>query len=195
MRQSTINRKTQETEITVTVTFDGQGRSSVDTGIGFLDHMLTLLARHAGLDLEIKAVGDLHVDGHHTVEDIGIILGQAISDALGEKRGIRRYGQATLPMDEALLSSVLDLSGRPFFVFNARFDHGMVGGFDTQLTEEFFRAVAFNAGMTLHLICHYGNNDHHKIEGLFKAFAHSLACAASIDPSLAGEVLSTKGVL
>ena len=114
MRQSTINRKTQETEITVTVTFDGQGRSSVDTGIGFLDHMLTLLARHAGLDLEIKAVGDLHVDGHHTVEDIGIILGQAISDALGEKRGIRRYGQATLPMDEALLSSVLDLSGRPF---------------------------------------------------------------------------------
>ena len=195
MRQSTINRKTQETEITITVTFDGRGRSSVDTGIGFLDHMLTLLARHAGLDLEVKAVGDLHVDGHHTVEDIGIVLGQAISGALGEKRGIRRYGQATLPMDEALLSSVIDLSGRPFFVFNARFDHGKVGDFDTQLTEEFFRAVAFNAGMTLHLPCHYGNNDHHKIEGLFKAFAHSLATAASIDSSLAGEVLSTKGVL
>lgn len=195
MRQARMSRKTQETEITIALTLEGQGRSAISTGIGFLDHMLTLLARHAGIDLEVKAAGDLQVDGHHTTEDIGIVLGQAIAAAIGDKRGIRRYGQATVPMDEALLSSVIDLSGRPFLVFNASFSVGLTGDFETQLTEEFFRAVAFNAGMTLHLTCHYGQNDHHKIEGLFKAFARSLAEAVSVDPARPAEILSTKGVL
>ena len=195
MRQAKMSRKTKETEITIALQMEGQGQSTIETGIGFLDHMLTLLARHAGMDLEIKAAGDLQVDGHHTTEDIGIVLGQVIARALGDKRGIRRYGQATVPMDEALLSSVIDLSGRPFLVFNASFSSGLTGDFETQLAEEFFRAVAFNAGMTLHLTCHYGSNDHHKIEGLFKAFARSLAEAASIDPNRSDDILSTKGVL
>lgn len=195
MRQTKMSRKTQETEITVDLTLEGTGSANVSTGIGFLDHMLTLLARHAHLDLEITAAGDLQVDGHHTTEDIGIVLGQVIARALGDKRGIRRYGYSVVPMDEALLSSAIDLSGRPFLVFNAAFSSGQTGDFETQLTEEFFRAVAFNAGMTLHLTCHYGQNDHHKIEGLFKAFARSLADAVAIDPARSGEVLSTKGVL
>lgn len=195
MRQARMNRKTQETEITINLLLEGEGRSNISTGIGFLDHMLTLLARHAHLDLEIEANGDLQVDGHHTTEDIGIVLGQALAQAIGDKRGIRRYGYAVVPMDEALLTSALDISGRPYLVFNASFANAMTGDFDTQLTEEFFRAVAFNAGMTLHLTCQYGQNDHHKIEGLFKAFARSLAEAVSIDPARSGEILSTKGVL
>jgi len=195
MRQAKMSRKTQETEITVALTLEGEGRANVSTGIGFLDHMLTLLARHARLDLEVTAIGDLTVDGHHTTEDIGIVLGQVIARALGDKRGIRRYGYAVIPMDEALLSAAVDLSGRPFLVFNASFTSGQTGDFETQLTEEFFRALAFNAGMTLHLSCHYGQNDHHKIEGLFKAFARSLADSVAIDPTRAGDILSTKGVL
>lgn len=195
MRQAKMNRKTQETEITIALTLEGEGKSTVNTGIGFLDHMLTLLARHGRMNLEISAVGDLQVDGHHTTEDIGIVLGQVIARALGDKRGIRRYGSATVPMDEALVSSNVDLSGRPYLVFNAEFGGRMTGDFETQLTEEFFRAVAFNAGMTLHLNCLYGQNDHHKIEGIFKAFARSLAEAVSIDPTRSEDILSTKGVL
>lgn len=195
MRQARMSRKTQETEITVALNLDGDGRATVSTGIGFLDHMLTLLARHAHLDLEVSAIGDLQVDGHHTTEDIGIVLGQVIARALGDKRGIGRYGYAVVPMDEALLSAAIDLSGRPFLVFNASFSSGLTGDFETQLTEEFFRAVAFNAGMTLHLTCHYGQNDHHKIEGLFKAFARGLETAVAINPTRAGDILSTKGVL
>jgi imidazoleglycerol-phosphate dehydratase len=195
MRQAKMNRKTQETEITIALTLEGEGKSTINTGIGFLDHMLTLLARHGRMDMEINANGDLQVDGHHTTEDIGIVLGQVIARALGDKRGIRRYGFATVPMDEALVSSTVDLSGRPYLVFNATFGSLMTGDFETQLTEEFFRAVAFNAGMTLHLNCLYGQNDHHKIEGLFKAFARSLAEAVSIDPTRSEDILSTKGVL
>jgi imidazoleglycerol-phosphate dehydratase len=195
MRQAKMNRKTQETEIVVALTLEGEGASRIATGIGFLDHMLTLLARHARFDLEITANGDLQVDGHHTTEDIGIVLGQAIARALGDKRGIRRYGHAVVPMDETLVSAAIDLSGRTFLVFNASFGGALAGDFETQMTEEFFRAVAFNAGMTLHLNCLYGSNDHHKIEGLFKAFARSLAEAVSIDPARAEEILSTKGIL
>jgi len=195
MRQAKLNRKTQETEISVALTLEGEGKATVATGIGFLDHMLTLLARHANLDLEIMANGDLQVDGHHTVEDVGIVLGQVIARAMGDKRGIRRYGSAAVPMDEALVTSVLDISGRPFLVFNVPFRNEMVGDFATELTEEFFRAVAFNAGMTLHLNCQYGQNDHHKIEGVFKAFACSLREAASIDPTRPNAIPSTKGVL
>lgn len=195
MRQAKLNRKTQETEISINLTLEGEGKATVATGIGFLDHMLTLLARHANLDLEVMANGDLQVDGHHTVEDIGIVLGQVLARAMGDKRGIRRYGSATVPMDEALVTSALDISGRPFLVFNVKFTGEMVGDFATQLTEEFFRAVAFNSGMTLHLNCLYGQNDHHKIEGVFKAFARSLNEAVSIDPARANVILSTKGVL
>ncbi len=195
MRHAKMNRKTQETEIFISLTLEGKGISTIATGIGFLDHMLTLLAKHANLDLEVAASGDLQVDGHHTAEDIGIVLGQVIARALGDKLGIRRYGYAVVPMDEALATSALDLSGRPYLVFKAEFDSDMVGDFATQLTEEFFRALAFNAGMTLHLNCQYGQNDHHKIEGLFKAFARSLAEAVSIDPAHADVIPSTKGVL
>jgi imidazoleglycerol-phosphate dehydratase len=195
MRQAKMNRKTQETEIAISLILEGDGTSHIATGIGFLDHMLVLLARHAHLNLDISASGDLQVDGHHTTEDIGIVLGQVIARALGDKRGIRRYGHAVVPMDETLVSSALDLSGRPYLVFKAEFTSSLVGDFETQQAEEFFRAVAFNAGMTLHINCHYGLNDHHKIEGMFKAFARSLADAAAIDPAHAEAVLSTKGVL
>jgi imidazoleglycerol-phosphate dehydratase len=195
MRQAKMNRKTQETEIAIALNLDGAGLSSVSTGIGFLDHMLTLLAKHARMDLEVTASGDLKVDGHHTTEDVGIVLGQVISRTLGDKRGIRRYGHAMVPMDETLVSVTVDLSGRPYLVFNTDFRGSQVGDFETQLTEEFFRAVAANAGMTLHMNCHYGQNDHHKVEGLFKAFARALAEAAAIDPARADIVLSTKGTL
>ncbi len=195
MRQATINRKTQETEITIALTLEGEGIAKIDTGIGFLDHMLTLLARHGRLNLEVAAKGDLQVDGHHTTEDIGIVLGQAIARALGDKRGIRRYGSASVPMDEALVTAALDISGRSFLVFNVSFSGVRTGDFETQLAEEFFRAVAFNAGLTLHLTCEYGQNDHHIIEAMFKAFARSLADAVSIDPNRADDILSTKGVL
>lgn len=195
MRQAKMSRKTQETDIFVSIIFEGSGTSSVNTGIGFLDHMLVLFAKHSGIDLKVEAEGDLHIDAHHTVEDIGIVIGEVIARALGDKRGIKRYGHMMMPMDEALVSSALDLSGRPFLVFKASFTADSIGSFDTQLIEEFFRAVAFNAGITLHLQCLYGKNDHHIAECLFKAFAHSLAQAIKIDPSSAGAVLSTKGTL
>lgn len=195
MRQSKLSRKTQETQIDVSIKLDGKGESEVSTGIGFLDHMLTLFARHSGVDLKIQSEGDLVVDGHHTAEDTGIVLGQVIARALGEKKGIERYGYAVIPMDEALLEAVIDLSGRPYIVFNADFNAPSVGDFDTQLVEEFFRALAFNAGITLHISCRYGRNDHHIIEGMFKAFARALRQAIRIDQTNADKIPSTKGVL
>lgn len=195
MRQSKLSRKTQETQIDVSIKLDGNGESEVSTGIGFLDHMLTLFAKHSGIDLKIQSEGDLIVDGHHTAEDTGIVLGQVIARALGDKKGIERYGHAVIPMDEALLEAVVDLSGRPYIVFNADFSAPSVGDFDTQLTEEFFRALAFNAGITLHISCRYGRNDHHIIEGIFKAFARALRQAISIDLANSDKIPSTKGVL
>ena len=195
MRQTELKRKTAETEIVVRLSLDGSGIASVHTGIGFFDHMLLLLARHARLDLVVEAQGDLATDDHHTAEDVGIVLGQAIGRALGDKRGIQRYGHAMVPMDEALASATIDLSGRAYLVFDAQFTADRIGDFSTQMTEEFFRALVFQAGMTAHLACVYGRNDHHKTEALFKAFARSLRDAICIDPRLEGEILSTKGVL
>ncbi|MDD2578501.1 MAG: imidazoleglycerol-phosphate dehydratase HisB [Clostridia bacterium] len=195
MRQAKMNRKTQETDISVAISLDDSTPSRIQTGIGFLDHMLHLFSRHARVHLEIEAEGDLQVDGHHTIEDIGIVLGGVMARALGDKRGLRRYGHIVLPMDEALVSSSIDLSGRPYLVFEASFTADAVGGFDTQMTEEFFRAIAVGAGMTLHLRQLYGRNDHHIIEAMFKAFAHSFAQAISIDPREQDHVLSTKGTL
>lgn len=195
MRQAEMTRQTQETQIHVKLDLDGKGEATVSTGIGFLDHMLTLLARHARIDLDVSALGDLQVDDHHTIEDTGIVIGKAIALALKDKRGIGRYGQALVPMDEALVQAVLDLSGRPYLVFQAVFHGDRVGGFSTQMTAEFFRALAYNAGMTLHLTCPYGLNDHHIIEAMFKAFARSLRAAVAIDPSHAEDIPSTKGVL
>jgi len=195
MRNAQLSRTTNETTVRVHLDIDGLGTSEIDTGIGFMDHMLDLLARHGGLDLTVAAQGDLRVDGHHTVEDIGIVIGKTLFTALGEKRGINRYGNAVIPMDETLASCALDLSGRPYLVLNAQYNNDRVGDFDTALVEEFFRAVAFNAGITLHLRCEYGNNDHHKIEAMFKAFARSLRMAVAIDPDFSDQIPSTKGVL
>ena len=194
-REARLSRTTGETNIRASILIDGSGTAEVDTGIGFFDHMLTLFAKHSGVDLTIAAEGDLHVDGHHTVEDTGIVLGTLIREALGDKRGITRYGNMYLPMDEALGFCALDISGRPYLVFQSEFGGEMVGGFATELTEEFFRAVAANAGLTLHLRCEYGNNDHHRIEALFKAFGRAFRQAAAIDPDFSDDIPSTKGVL
>ena len=193
MREATVTRNTRETQITVSVKLDGKGESDIATGIGFFDHMLTALSRHSGISMQIHANGDLHVDGHHTVEDTGIVLGQALMQALGDKSGIARYGSAYIPMDEALSFCSLDLSNRPFLVFRGEFTNQMIGSYDACLTEEFFRALAVNAGITLHLDMCYGKNDHHKCEALFKAFAHALKIA--VQENADGTVLSTKGVL
>ena len=193
MREATVTRNTRETQITVSVRLDGKGESNISTGIGFFDHMLTALSRHSGISMDIKANGDLYVDGHHTVEDTGIVLGQALNQALGDKSGIARYGSAYIPMDEALSFCALDLSNRPYVVFNGTFTNQMIGQYDACLTEEFFRALAVNAGITLHLDMRYGCNDHHKCEALFKAFAHALKAAIRFNED--GTVLSTKGVL
>jgi imidazoleglycerol-phosphate dehydratase len=195
MRQANVTRQTSETKISMNLNIDGSGQAEINTGIGFFDHMLTMIAKHGRLDLTVKAEGDLFVDDHHTVEDVGIVLGQALGQALADKRGINRYGQASIPMDEALGTAVLDISGRPFLVFQADFKADRIGGFSTQMAVEFFRALAFAAEMTLHLACPYGDNDHHKLEALCKAFAHSLKKAAAVDPAAAGDILSTKGVL
>lgn len=192
MRTAEINRKTKETDISVKLNLDG-GEVNIDTGIGFFDHMLTALAVHGGFGLTVKAVGDLNVDGHHTVEDVGITLGAAFAQALGDKSGIMRYGSCYIPMDEALGFCALDISARPYLVFMASFTNERVGEFDTCLTEEFMRAFAFNAGITLHLCCEYGSNDHHIIEALFKALAHALKQA--VKPNTDGGALSTKGTL
>jgi len=191
LRIAQLQRKTNETDIAINLNLDG-GEVDINTGIGFFDHMLTALAVHSGFGLKISAKGDLQVDGHHTVEDVGIVLGMAFAKALGDKGGIARFGNMSIPMDEALSSVVLDISGRPFLVFCARFEQEKVGDFDSCLCEEFFRAFAFNAGITLHANSLYGTNTHHQIESLFKALAHALKMAVvQID----GEVLSTKGTL
>ena len=192
MRNSVIDRKTKETDIHVSLCLDGSGRYDIDTGIGFFDHMLTALCVHAGFDMEVKCKGDLHVDGHHSVEDTGIALGQAFRAALGGTSGIRRYGSFYIPMDEALGFCSIDISNRPYLVYECAYTNQQTGTYDNFLTEEFMRAFAMNAGITLHLRCLYGANDHHKIEALFKALAHSLKEAVT----LTGEgTLSTKGVL
>ena len=190
-RQSTVSRKTKETDITVSVNLDGRGQCDISNGIGFFDHMLTALGVHSGMDLTVRAVGDLQVDCHHTVEDTGIVLGQAVAKALGDKSGIARYGTAFIPMDEALGFCSLDVSGRPFLVFNVPFIKAKIGEFDTQMTEEFFRAFAFHSGITLHAKVEYGKNDHHMCEAVFKALAHALKAAVSPKDG----TLSTKGAL
>jgi len=193
-RTASIERKTWETLVRVKLNLDGEGTSETNTGIGFLDHMLDQLAFHGLMDLAVSCEGDLHIDSHHTTEDIGIALGQALKEALGEKKGIRRYGHAYIPMDEALLRAVLDCSGRPDFVFNGEFGRYNLGDLDTQMIPHFFKSLAFNCGLTLHLSILNGSNDHHKCEGLFKAFARALSEAVTFDPRRMG-VSSTKGTL
>ena len=193
MRQDFINRQTGETRISVNLNLDGTGSFDGSSGVGFFDHMLNSFSVHGGFDLVLSAKGDLNVDCHHTIEDIGIVLGQAFRGALGDKAGIARYGSAYIPMDEALSFCALDLSNRPFLVFQGSFTNQMIGSYDACLTEEFFRAVAVNAGITLHLNMMYGANDHHKCEALFKAFAHALKMAVRENED--GTVLSTKGAL
>ena len=195
MRSATISRKTAETDIELSLCLDGSGESDVSTGVGFLDHMLELFARHGRFDLTLSCVGDNQIDDHHSVEDIGICLGKALAEALGDKRGICRYGDAVLPMDEALILSAVDLSGRGFFFCDLDIPTQKVGSFDTELVEEFFTALSANAGINLHIRQLAGKNSHHIIEGCFKAFARSLRMAASIDKAFADEIPSTKGVL
>lgn len=193
-RTAQIRRETAETKITLGVNLDGTGRAQLSTGVGFFDHMLHLLARHSLIDLDVEAKGDLHIDAHHTVEDVGICFGKALVQALGDKAGIRRYGSMTLPMDETLVTSALDLSGRAFCVWNADVPVEVLGAFNTALAEEFWRAVAGNGLMNLHVVCHYGKNSHHIIEAIFKATARALRQAVEHDPRATG-VPSTKGVL
>ena len=193
-RIASVTRNTKETQIAVTINIDGTGTSDISTGIGFFDHMLEGFARHGLFDLTVKVTGDLNVDGHHTVEDTGIVLGQAILQAIGDKKGIKRYGSMILPMDETLVMSAVDLCGRPYFVMDAQFNAPMVGEFDTQLVSEFFYAVSYAAMMNIHLRVITGYNEHHKIDAMFKAFAKSLDEATSFDPRIK-DVLSTKGAL
>jgi imidazoleglycerol-phosphate dehydratase len=194
-RTATIDRSTNETTIKLTLNLDGGGRTRCATGVGFLDHMLDHLGKHSLCDLEVEARGDTHVDDHHTVEDVGLSLGQALAEALGDKKGIYRYGSARAPMDEALAEVSLDLSGRPVLVFRARFTSGKIGSFDTQLVEEFCRALANSGRMNLHVNVPYGSNDHHVAEAIFKALAQALRRAKAIDTDRGGQVASTKGSL
>ena len=194
-RTAEIKRTTGETDISIKIDIDGQGKSDIDTGIGFFDHMLTALSKHSGMDLDIKCKGDLYVDAHHSIEDVGIALGQAFAQAMGDKKGIVRYGSARCPLDEALGDAVIDISGRPFIVFNCDFTADKCGEMDTQLFEEFFRSFAFNAGITLHISSLYGVNDHHKAEAMFKSLARAIRQAAAIDTRFKDQVISTKGVL
>ncbi|MEP9379491.1 imidazoleglycerol-phosphate dehydratase HisB [Aquabacter sp. CN5-332] len=195
MRKAEIVRETKETQVHLSVDLDGTGSATVSTGIGFLDHMLDLLARHARFDLKVEAKGDLHVDFHHTAEDVGIVLGQAVKRALGEMRGVTRYADVHLPMDETLTRVALDISGRPFLVFRTSFPTQKIGEFDTELVREFFQAFASNAGVTLHVETLYGENSHHIAESCFKGLARALRAAVAIDPAAAGEIPSTKGAL
>ena len=195
MRTATIKRKTKETDIAVGVNLDGTGVSDVATGIGFFDHMLDLLARHSGIDITVKAQGDLHVDHHHTTEDVGIALGQAVKQALGDMAGITRYAGVHLPMDETLSRVVIDISGRPVLVFRVEFPRDKIGEFDTELVREWFHAFAMNAGITLHVETLYGENSHHISESCFKGLARALRAAVAIDPRAGGAVPSTKGQL
>jgi imidazoleglycerol-phosphate dehydratase len=193
-RSATIERRTGETDVSLSLTLEGSGAGTRDTGVGFLDHMLDLLARHGRMDLDVKVSGDLQTGAHHTAEDTAIVLGQALDEALGERRGIARYGSATVPMDEARASCAIDISGRPFTDFDAELPPGSTGGFEHELTEEFFRALANAAKLTLHLRVETGSNAHHMIEAAFKAFARALRQAVAIDPTESG-VPSTKGTL
>ncbi len=194
-RTAKISRKTNETKIELSINLDGTGRASVKTGVGFFDHMLDLLSRHSLIDLTVAAEGDLHVDQHHTVEDVGIVLGQAVEKALGDKRGIHRYGSSTVPMDESQAGVVVDLSGRPAFVFNVKFPGESIGDFPVELVEEFLKALATSAKMNLHVNVPYGTNNHHVSEAIFKALARALRQAVEIDPRRQNDVPSTKGSL
>jgi imidazoleglycerol-phosphate dehydratase len=194
-RQATISRKTNETQVSVTVNIDGTGANTISTGVGFFDHMLDQLSRHSLIDMEIEAKGDLHVDDHHTVEDTGIAIGLAIAKALGDRRGITRYASLDLAMDETMTRAAIDVSGRPFLVWNVAFNSPKIGTFDTELVREFFQALAMNAGITLHIQNIYGANNHHISETCFKAVARVLRTATEIDPRQAGRIPSTKGTL
>jgi imidazoleglycerol-phosphate dehydratase len=195
MRKAEIRRKTKETDIAVAVDLDGTGKAAISTGIGFLDHMLEQVARHGLIDLRIKAAGDLHIDQHHTAEDVGIALGQALKKALGDMKGITRYADVALPMDESLTRCAVDISGRPYLVWRVKFSRGKIGAFDTELVHEFFQALAQNAGMTLHVENLYGRNNHHIAESCFKGLGRVLRTAFAIDPRNAKAIPSTKGTL
>jgi len=194
VREASISRKTNETDIVLKLNLDGSGKCDAASGIGFFDHMLNSFARHGQFDIELRCRGDLHVDTHHSVEDIGIVLGKAIAEAVGDKKGIRRYGSSLLPMDESLVMTVIDLSGRPFFVWDAELKAERVGTLETETVKEFFAAIAYSAAMNLHIKEMYGENTHHVIEAMFKAFARALSEAVSSDPKITG-ILSTKGSL
>jgi imidazoleglycerol-phosphate dehydratase len=195
MRKGAVTRKTNETEISVELDLDGTGAAKIATGVGFFDHMLDQLARHSLVDMNVSAKGDLHIDDHHTVEDVGIALGQALRQALGDKRGLTRYADCLLPMDEALTRVAVDVSGRPFLVFRTEFPTAKIGTFDTELVREFFQAFAINGGLTLHVETLYGHNSHHIAESCFKGLARALGAALAIDPRQASRVPSTKGAL
>ncbi|MGJ8528659.1 imidazoleglycerol-phosphate dehydratase HisB [Maritalea sp.] len=195
MRRAKLIRKTNETDVSVSVNLDGTGKSNINTNVGFLDHMLDQVARHGMIDIDIVAKGDLHIDAHHTTEDVGIALGQAIKEALGDKKGIRRYASCDLPMDEALSRAAIDISGRPFLVWRVEFKRDKIGDFDTELFQEWFQAFVMNAGITLHVENVYGDNAHHIAESCFKALARALRDAVEIDPRNADRIPSTKGML
>lgn len=192
MRAGYVKRETKETKIELTLNLDGQGKYKIDTGIGFFDHMMAAFAVHSGFDLELICKGDIEVDSHHSIEDIGIVLGQAFAEAVSDKTGIARYGNFTIPMDESLASCSIDISGRPFLVFNGEFGDYRLGTMDSAMVEEFFRAFAMNAAVTLHINLHYGKNDHHKAEAIFKSFAHAVKAAVKIERD---DILSSKGSL
>jgi imidazoleglycerol-phosphate dehydratase len=195
MRTAKIERKTGETAIAVELEIDGSGKRSISTGVGFLDHMLDLFAKHGLFDLNVKCVGDLNIDSHHTIEDVAIVLGQAFAKAIGDKKGIKRYGQRILPMDETMCICAVDYSGRPYLVMDAKFETERVNDFATECVEDFFYSFAINAGLNLQFKLFNGRNDHHKIEAMFKAFARAMREACEIDPRASGEIPSTKGVL
>ena len=194
-RTASLSRRTNETDIIVTINLDGTGQTDIDTGVGFFDHMLDAFGRHGLFDLTVVAKGDVHIDAHHTIEDVGIVLGQAVAHALGEKRGIQRFGQAAVPMDEALVEAVIDLSGRAFVAWGVTFERPMLGEMDTQLVEEFFRAFAGNGFFNLHVRQLAGHNAHHVAEAAFKSVARALRAAVTVEPRIAGQIPSTKGTL
>lgn len=195
MRVSQIDRQTKETHITMSLNLDGQGKADIDTGIGFMDHMFELLAFHSGFDLTVHCDGDLKVDSHHSVEDMGIVFGECLKEALGDKKGIYRYGEMTIPMDETLVTTTLDLSGRPYLVYHANLPMMVLGNYETEMTKEFFKAVSDHSLMTLHINEHYGENTHHIIEAMFKSFARALKHAVAIDEKNKDLIVSSKGML
>lgn len=195
MRTSTMTRDTKETKIQMTLNLDGSGQAMIDTGVGFMDHMFELLAFHSGFDLTVTCHGDLKVDSHHTVEDLGIVFGECLKEALGDKRGIMRYGEMSIPMDETLVTTTLDLSGRPYLVYHATIPMPILGNYETEMTKEFFKAVSDHSLMTLHINEYYGDNTHHIIEAMFKSFARALKQAVTIDEKNKDQIVSSKGLL